>query len=185
MSWLDTALIYCIERWNLFFFAACASKHSTRLSLRSTIPEDWDKHFEVEISKEKAGSDRKGLVCSRCHCKHNPRFKDYTVFRFVCVWVCLDAHVCTFVCAHMCLSFYRHLAHFSLIVLWVPHWGGRRGRLTMFPVGEALMLSPRGNAVQSHFPFICCVSFSMYNHLQSHQALHAVRCLHLETSVML
>lgn len=51
----------------------------------------------------------------------------------------------------------------------------------MFPVGEALMLSPGGNAVQSHFPFICCMSFNVYNHLQSHRVLPAVRGLHLET----
>lgn len=54
----------------------------------------------------------------------------------------------------------------------------------MFPVGEALMLSPRGNAVQSHFPFICCMSFNVYNHLQSHRALRVVHCLHSGTSVM-
>lgn len=129
----------------------------------------------------------KGLVCSCSHCKHNPRIKDNTALRCVCVCEHLDSPVCTFVCAHVCLSFHRPraLGPFFLIVLRVPHRGGRRGRLTMFPVGEALMLSPGGNAVQSHFPFICCMSFNVYNHLQSHQALHAVRCLHLEASVML
>ncbi len=128
----------------------------------------------------------KGLVCSCRHCKHNPRIKDYTVFWSGCAIA--PIHQCAlFVCAHVCLSFYRPraLGPFFVIVLRVPHWGGRRGRLTMFPVGEALMLSPGGNAVQSHFPFICCVPFNMYNHLQSHEALHAVQCLHLETSVML
>lgn len=162
----------------------CTSKQSETVSVRSTIPKDWDEHFEVEISKEKVGSDTKGLVCCCSDCKHNPCIKDNTAFQSVCVsvWVCacvhkrLDSLVCTFVCAHVCLSFYRPRAFgpFLLIVLWVPHWGGRRGRLTMFPVGEPLMLSPGGNAVHSHFPFICCVSFNVYNYLKSHQALCAV-----------
>lgn len=55
----------------------------------------------------------------------------------------------------------------------------------MFPVVEALMLSPGGNAVHLHFPFICCMSFNVYHHLQSHQALRAVISLLLDTSVML
>ena len=127
----------------------------------------------------------KGSVCSCRHCKHDPRIKDYTVFWPVCAYVCVCVceregvwlHQCAlFVCARVCLSFYRPrvLGPFFLIVLRVPHWGGRRGRLTMFPVGEALMLSPGGNAVQSHFPFICCVSFNATNnHRQSHRALRA------------
>lgn len=62
---------------------------------------------------------------------------------------------CTFLlsCAtqNQCLSVYIflvRLAHFfpsfPLIVLRVPQRGGRRGRLTPLPVGEALMFGPGG-----------------------------------------
>lgn len=109
----------------------------------------------------------------------------YSRQNYVLVRARMDTQVHTFVCPRVCLSFDRPhaLGPFLLIVLRVPHWGGRRGRLTVFPVGEALMLSPWGNAVQSYFPSIRSVSFNMYNHLQSHRALHAGRCLHLEASV--
>lgn len=65
--------------------------------------------------------------------------------------VSLDSPACTFPCAHVYLCFYKPAAfgpffyfYFLLIVLSVPHRGGRRGRLAVFPVGDALMLSPGG-----------------------------------------
>ena len=151
VSRLDTALIYGEVKCILLLLPHWASKHSTKVSLRSTMPEDRDKHFKVDISKEKVVGDMKGSVCSRSHCKHNPRIVPYVWSVRVSV---LDSQVYTFVCAHMCLFFYspRALGPFSLIVLWVSHWGGRRGRLAMFPVGEALMFGPGGNTAQSHFP---------------------------------
>lgn len=121
------------------------------IGLRQTF---WSRSFKKE---EKNQQQYERLACS--HCKHNGLIYDYAA--------CLNAtkaHTCTFVCAHMCLSFYRPCTWpiFFFIVLPVPQWGGRRGRLTVFPVGEALMLSPGGNAVHSHFPFIYCVSFNVY-----------------------
>lgn len=63
----------------------------------------------------------RGSVCSSSHCKHDQRIKEYAV---LLVFVCerLDTQVCTFVCAHICLSFYRPraLGPFSLIVLSIP-----------------------------------------------------------------
>lgn len=102
--------------------------------------------------------------------------------------LCLEIQAWTFVCAHICLSSYRPCA----LGPFSPHCAvstplGRKTREINYVScwAEALMLSPGGNAVQSHFPFICCMSFNVYNYLQSHQALHPVSSLRSETSVML
>lgn len=86
-----------------FILPHCASKHSERARLRSTIPKDWAQHFEVEISKEKVGSDMKGSVCSCSHCKHNPRIKDNAAFRSVRAFRFTSVHFCLCTCVFILL----------------------------------------------------------------------------------
>lgn len=130
-------------------------KHSLGASLGSVISEERDKHSEQEISKKKEAVVRKLQSTVMYGEKTYSSMLDWSRRSLL------------FVHLRVYLTVGLALGPICLIVLQVPHWGGRPGRLTMFPVGEALMFILGGISVQFQFPFICCVSFNVYNHLRS------------------
>lgn len=137
-----------------------AGKHSETVTRRSAMPEEagniWKQTFQ--------GKDRGG--CSRSPLAPSTRHRQNGAFS-------LRIHQRALLLVHKCIYPFtnsRTWPSFFLTELRVPQQRGRRGRLTVFPVGDALMFSPGGETVFAHAFPASPPSFSSLNHLQSHRA---------------